>query len=316
MLQAIGLTKKYGDHLAIDHVSFKLEPGNVYGLLGKNGAGKTTTMNIITGYIAATSGNVIIQGKSLFDDPKEAKRHIGYLPEIPPLYEDMTVLEYLRFVAELKQIPVTERKKQIEEVMEITKVGHMSFRLIGNLSKGYRQRVGLAYAILGFPEIIILDEPTVGIDPKQLEDVRELIRTLSGRHTIVFSSHILSEAETLCDHAIILNNGCVAAMGTIRELAVQAGAGNRVKIRAAGTEEITKSILSACTFVRSFQTKAGQGKETLAELTMPADNAALAALFQAFSDRGTPLLEIRPEEYTMEDLFMQFTEDTRSEAGK
>lgn len=191
MIEVTNLTKKYGDHIAVDHLSFRVEKGQIYGFLGPNGAGKSTTMNIITGYLAATEGTVTIDGKDVQKDPEEAKRAIGYLPELPPLYVDMTVREYLDFVAELKKVPKKERKQQIDEVMEMTQITDMQQRLIRNLSKGYRQRVGLAQAILGYPEVIILDEPTVGLDPKQIIEIRDLIRKLGENHTVILSSHIL-----------------------------------------------------------------------------------------------------------------------------
>ena len=192
MIEVTNLTKKYGDHIAVDHLSFRVEKGQIYGFLGPNGAGKSTTMNIITGYLAATEGTVTIDGKDVQKDPEEAKCAIGYLPELPPLYVDMTVREYLDFVAELKKVPKKERKQQIDEVMEMTQITDMQQRLIRNLSKGYRQRVGLAQAILGYPEVIILDEPTVGLDPKQIIEIRDLIRKLGENHTVILSSHILS----------------------------------------------------------------------------------------------------------------------------
>ena len=188
MIEVSNLTKKYGDHIAVDHLSFRVEKGQIYGFLGPNGAGKSTTMNIITGYLAATEGTVTIDGKDVQKDPEEAKRAIGYLPELPPLYVDMTVREYLDYVAELKKVPKKERKQQIDEVMEMTQITDMQQRLIRNLSKGYRQRVGLAQAILGYPEVIILDEPTVGLDPKQIIEIRDLIRKLGENHTVILSS--------------------------------------------------------------------------------------------------------------------------------
>ena len=211
MIEVTNLTKKYGDHIAVDHLSFRVEKGQIYGFLGPNGAGKSTTMNIITGYLAATEGTVTIDGKDVQKDPEEAKRSIGYLPELPPLYVDMTVREYLDFVAELKKVPKKERKQQIDEVMEMTQITDMQQRLIRNLSKGYRQRVGLAQAILGYPEVIILDEPTVGLDPKQIIEIRDLIRKLGENHTVILSSHILSEVSAVCDHIMIIAHGKLVA---------------------------------------------------------------------------------------------------------
>ena len=203
MIEVKNLVKRYGDHLAVDDLSFTVERGQIYGFLGPNGAGKSTTMNIITGYIASTEGEVIINGHNILDEPGEAKKSIGYLPEQPPLYFDMTVIEYLKFAAELKKIPKADRQQMIDEVMELVKITDMQSRLIKNLSKGYKQRVGLAQAILGYPEIIILDEPTVGLDPKQIIEIRDLIKSLSEKHTVILSSHILSEVSAVCDLSLI-----------------------------------------------------------------------------------------------------------------
>ena len=192
MIEVKNLVKKYGDHTAVDHLNFTVEKGKIYGFLGPNGAGKSTTMNMITGYIASTEGEILIDGHNILDEPEVAKKKIGYLPEIPPLYQDMTVLEYLKFAAELKAIPKEEREKNIKEVMSTTKLEDMKRRLIKNLSKGYKQRVGLAQALLGYPEVIILDEPTVGLDPKQIIEIRDLIKSLGQKHTVILSSHILS----------------------------------------------------------------------------------------------------------------------------
>ena len=192
MIEVRNLVKKYGSHMAVNHLNFTIEKGKIYGFLGPNGAGKSTTMNMITGYIASTEGEILIDGHNILEEPEEAKKKIGYLPEIPPLYVDMTVSEYLKFVAELKSIPKEKRSGNINEVMSTTKLQSVKDRLIKNLSKGYRQRVGLAQALLGYPEIIILDEPTVGLDPKQIIEIRDLIKSLGNKHTVILSSHILS----------------------------------------------------------------------------------------------------------------------------
>ena len=205
MIEVNNLVKRYGDHTAVDHLSFKIEKGKIYGFLGPNGAGKSTTMNMITGYIASTEGTVTIDGHDILEEPEQAKKCIGYLPEIPPLYFDMTVLEYMNFAADLKKIPKNEKKSMVEEVMEMVKISDMRNRLIKNLSKGYRQRVGLAQAILGYPEVIILDEPTVGLDPKQIIEIRDLIKSLKKKHTVILSSHILSEVSAVCDYVLIIS---------------------------------------------------------------------------------------------------------------
>ena len=211
MIEINHLVKKYGDHIAVNDLSLNIESGKIYGFLGPNGAGKSTTMNIITGYLGATSGEVKINGFDVLAQPEEAKKCVGYLPELPPLYMDMTVLEYMNFVAELKQIPKDKRKSSVKEVMELTKIMDMKDRLIRNLSKGYRQRVGFAQAVIGYPEVIILDEPTVGLDPKQIIEIRELIKKLGEKHTVILRSHILSEISAVCDHNFIISKGKLVA---------------------------------------------------------------------------------------------------------
>ena len=220
MIEVRNLVKKYGDHLAVDHLDFKIETGRIYGFLGPNGAGKSTTMNIMTGYLGATEGEVIINGHDILKEPEEAKRHIGYLPEQPPLYMDMTVREYLEFAAELKGLKKRQSSGEIAEVEKLVKIKDVEHRLIKNLSKGYRQRVGLAQAVLGFPEIIILDEPSVGLDPKQIIEIRELIRKLAKNHTVILSSHILAEVREVCDHIMIISKGRLVASDTPENLEI------------------------------------------------------------------------------------------------
>lgn len=218
MIEVKDLVKKYGSHMAVDHLSFTIEPGRIYGLLGPNGAGKSTTMNIMTGYIGATAGDVLINGHSILDEPDEAKKYMGYLPEIPPLYVDMTVDEYLTFAARLKKIAAGDIRENVEKAKEAAHIQDVSGRLIKNLSKGYRQRVGLAYAVLGFPEIIILDEPTVGLDPKQIIEIRDVIRELGKNHTVILSSHILQEISAVCDYILIISHGKLVASDSIENL--------------------------------------------------------------------------------------------------
>ena len=218
MIEIKHLTKKYGDHTAVDDLTFTVKKGQIYGFLGPNGAGKSTTMNMITGYIGATSGDITINGYDIFEEPELAKKSIGYLPEQPPLYMDMTPYEYLRFAAELKKIPKSARKNMIQEIMERTMILDVKDRLIKNLSKGYKQRVGIAQALLGYPEIIILDEPTVGLDPKQIIEIRDLIREIGKQHTVILSSHILSEVSAICDYVLIISNGRLVASDTPENL--------------------------------------------------------------------------------------------------
>ena len=218
MIEVSHLTKKYGGHLAVDDVSFTVEDGQIYGLLGPNGAGKSTIMNILTGYLSATSGQVTVAGHPLPEEADEAKACVGYLPEQPPLYPEMTVGEYLNFVAELKKVPRAQRKEQVLRAARRTGLEKVLPRLIRSLSKGYKQRVGIAQALLGSPKIIILDEPTVGLDPAQVIEMRKLIRELGKAHTVILSSHILSEVQAVCQQGLILSKGKLAASGTLQEL--------------------------------------------------------------------------------------------------
>lgn len=245
MIEVKHLVKKYGEHLAVDDLSFTIEPGKIYGFLGPNGAGKSTTMNIMTGYIGATSGQVLIDGHDIFEEPMEAKRNVGYLPEIPPLYVDMTVDEYLMFGAKLKKIPKKNRTESVEEVKELAGLASVENRLIKNLSKGYRQRVGIAYAVLGLPDIIILDEPTVGLDPKQIIEIRELIKKLSEKHTVILSSHILSEVSAVCDYVLIISEGKLVASDTIDNLNKLMEDTNELKLKFKCDEERVRAFFES-----------------------------------------------------------------------
>ena len=218
VIEVRDLVKRYGKHVAVDHLNFRVKKGQIYGFLGPNGAGKSTTMNMLTGYLAATEGKILIDGHDVSEEPMEARRCIGYLPEVPPLYLDMTPYEYLQFVAELKGLPKEKQQNMIEKVMEQTQIEDMQERLIRHLSKGYRQRVGLAQALLGDPEVLILDEPMVGLDPKQIIEIRELIRSLGKKHTVILSSHILSEITSICDHVMIISHGKLVASDTPENL--------------------------------------------------------------------------------------------------
>ena len=243
MIEVSNLVKKYGDHTAVDHLSFQIEKGKIYGFLGPNGAGKSTTMNMITGYIASTEGKVMIDGHDILEEPEAAKKCIGYLPEMPPLYFDMTVLEYMKFAADLKKIPRNQKDKQIKEVMDMVKITDMKDRLIKNLSKGYRQRVGLAQAILGYPEVIILDEPTVGLDPKQIIEIRDLIKGLKQKHTVILSSHILSEVRAVCDYVLIISHGKLVASDTPDNLERLAAGSNSLLMKIKGEKDTIRKAL-------------------------------------------------------------------------
>ena len=310
MIEVTNLTKKYGDHIAVDHLSFRVEKGQIYGFLGPNGAGKSTTMNIITGYLAATEGTVTIDGKDIQKDPEEAKRSIGYLPELPPLYVDMTVREYLEFVAELKKVPKKERKQQIDEVMEMTQITDMQQRLIRNLSKGYRQRVGLAQAILGYPEVIILDEPTVGLDPKQIIEIRDLIRKLGENHTVILSSHILSEVSAVCDHIMIIAHGKLVASDSPENLQKLMSGSMELNLEVKGSAAAVKSALQEISQIDRIEENTEASKKIAKLKVISKENADIREqVFYALADAKLPILEMTHAEKSLEDIFLELTED-------
>ena len=310
MIEVSNLTKKYGDHIAVDHLSFRVEKGQIYGFLGPNGAGKSTTMNIITGYLAATEGTVTIDGKDVQKDPEEAKRAIGYLPELPPLYVDMTVREYLNFVAELKKVPKKERKQQIDEVMEMTQITDMQQRLIRNLSKGYRQRVGLAQAILGYPEVIILDEPTVGLDPKQIIEIRDLIRKLGENHTVILSSHILSEVSAVCDHIMIIAHGKLVASDSPENLQKLMSGSMELNLEVKGSAAAVKSALQEISQIDRIEENTEASKNVAKLKVISKENADIREqVFYALADAKLPILEMTHAEKSLEDIFLELTED-------
>lgn len=314
MIEVKNLVKRYGNHNAVDHLSFTVEDGQIFGFLGPNGAGKSTTMNIMTGYLAATEGDVVIEGHDILDEPEAAKQCIGYLPELPPLYPDMTVLEYLRFVAELKRLPKADRENQIGQAVALTHLEEMSNRLIRNLSKGYRQRVGLAQAILGFPKIIILDEPTVGLDPKQVVEIRDLIRHLAQDHTVLISSHILSEIRAVCDHVLIIRKGRFVACDAPEHLEEELSSNDRVELLVRGSRETVEKVLLSAegvvnhTFIEST--------DDTVRLEVSTDGDRRDSLFYAFADARCPLLEIRPKMASLEDVFLDLTDEDDAVAAQ
>jgi len=311
LIEVKNLVKQYGDHYAVNDVSFTIEKGLIYGFLGPNGAGKTTTMNIMTGYIGLTDGQVIINGHDIQEEPYEAKRSIGYLPEHPPVYGDMTPREYITFAAELKNLPKAEIEKSVEEVMELTKITDVQNRLIKNLSKGYRQRVGLAQAILGFPEIIILDEPTVGLDPRQIHEMRELIRSLGKEHTVILSSHILSEVQEVCDQIIIIHKGRLVAKGTPEELERDMrGAAMELTIKSDSAERV-RSFLSAMPGVKQVTCTGPVNGEVMVELEPVDKNEDMReAVYNACVAASCPLLMLRPSSVSLESVFLELIADT------
>lgn len=306
MIEVKNLVKKYGNHLAVDHLSFTVEKGQIYGFLGPNGAGKSTTMNIMTGYLGATEGEVLINGHDILKEPQVAKKCIGYLPELPPLYVDMTVLEYLQFVSELKKLPKGERKEQVEKVIALAKLEEVKRRLIKNLSKGYKQRVGLAQAMLGFPEIIILDEPTVGLDPKQIIEIRELIRELAKEHTVILSSHILAEIREVCDHIMIISNGRLVASDTPKNLEKLMTTTATIELEARGTVEQVEGILSAWNENAEFTCKEVEDK-VVAEIHIDSKEDLEESLFMAFAEAKCPLFALKKTEASLEEVFLKLT---------
>ena len=310
MIEVRNLTKKYGDHFAVQDISFSLEKGKIYGLLGPNGAGKSTTMNIMTGYIAATSGEVIIEGHDIFKEAEEAKKHIGYLPEIPPLYMDMTVWEYLFTVADLKGVPKSERKSMIGDVMEKVMITNMKDRLIKNLSKGYKQRVGIAQTLIGNPDIIILDEPTVGLDPKQIIEIRTLIKQLGEDHTVLISSHILSEIGAVCDHVVIINKGHLVVSDSTENLEKLFKGQDILCLSAQGELEKIQNILREFPALSIADMKEAEEAETYRFQLKVQDQADYRnQLFFRFAEAGIPLLEISRAGMSLEDIFLEITEE-------
>ena len=292
MIEVKNLVKRYGDHVAVNNLSFTVEEGQIYGFLGPNGAGKSTTMNIITGYLASTEGEVLINGHNILEEPEEAKKCIGYLPELPPVYTDMTVLEYLKFVAELKKIPKDQRKKQILEVMNLVKITDMQNRLIKNLSKGYRQRVGLAQAVLGYPPIIILDEPTVGLDPKQIIEIRDLIKSLGKKHTVILSSHILSEVSAVCDYVMIIAKGQLVASDTPENLSKLMLGSNTVTCTVHGTRKQLVPALNALDAKEIQYENTPNEEQIKVKITTEKDKDIREELFYALAKANCPILEL------------------------
>lgn len=316
LIEVKNLTKKYGTTTAVDDVSFKIRDGRIYGLLGPNGAGKSTTMNIITGCLAATSGSVLINGYDVCNDPIEAKKQIGYLPEIPPLYADMTAFEYLHFVAEAKGVKPARAEKQVTEVMEQTGITHMKNRLISGLSKGYKQRVGIAQAMLGNPDVIILDEPTVGLDPQQIIEIRELIRKLGKTKTVILSSHILAEISEVCDHIIIISRGKIVADNTLAELEARAGDGATLRMSIKGDRDGILNVISRYPSVRECRVVDEKDGLVHLELDVPKTVDIRDELFFAMAEKRYAVVNIEQVTASLEEVFLSLTDQTRGTPDK
>lgn len=307
MIQVSHLSKKYGSHYAVRDLTFHVEKGQIYGFLGPNGAGKSTTMNIVTGYLAATEGEIKINGHDIMQEPEEARMSIGYLPEIPPVYPDMTVKEYLMFAAELKKVPAKERKAQVMEAMEMTKIMDMQNRLIKNLSKGYKQRVGLSQALIGAPEILILDEPTVGLDPKQIIEIRDLIRSLKGKHTIILSSHILSEVSALCEQILIISKGQLVACDTAEALVRMMSGQNQIELEVMGNTEAVQKVLESIPEIKDFTLNQIAEKKVSAVIITEQDVDIREKLFYALAENKLPIMQLTRNVKSLEDIFLEVT---------
>jgi ABC-2 type transport system ATP-binding protein len=322
LIEVRNLVKDYGGHLAVDHLSFTIHDGQIYGFLGPNGAGKSTTMNIMTGYIGATEGDVLINGHNILEEPEEAKKCIGYLPELPPLYVDMTVEEQLIFAAELKKIPKKEKTQAVQEVMELAKLTDVKGRLIRNLSKGYRQRVGLAQAVIGFPPVIVLDEPTVGLDPKQIIEIRDTIKELGKNHTVILSSHILSEVSAVCDHIMIIDKGKLIASDTPENLERQMAVASGMELLIKGAREEVETTLNAISQVDTFKVLES-GEEGICKALVgfgsgedEGEEDVRERIFFAFADKRLPILSMQSQKASLEDVFLELTKDGESASVK
>ena len=309
MIEVRDLVKQYGDHVAVDHLSFTVEKGQIYGFLGPNGAGKSTTMNIMTGYIGATEGEVIINGHNTIDEPEAAKKCIGYLPEIPPLYSDMTVYEYLTFAAELKKVPKAEIEAEVARVAAATHLEEMFDRLTANLSKGYKQRVGVAQAIIGSPDIVILDEPTIGLDPTQILEMRELIRSLGKQHTVIISSHILAEIQAVCDQVLIINHGRLVATGTPAELEAQLSSSSaEVTVKASDADKVISTLSAIDGVIRTELCPSEEG-EVSVKLSVRKGADVREAIFNVCVASNMPMLALSAGETSLERVFIELVKE-------
>ena len=309
MIEVKNLTKRSGSNLALNHIHFSLEEGTILGFLGPNGAGKSTTMNIITGYLSPTEGSITVDGFDTLENPLEAKKRIGYLPEIPPLYTDMTVKEYLNFMYDLKKVKLP-RKEHIAEICSLVKIDDVYGRLIANLSKGYRQRVGIAQALLGNPPVLILDEPTVGLDPKQIIEIRNLIKSLGRKHTVILSSHILSEVQAVCERVIVINRGSIVADGTPDSLAHSLSNENRLLLRMEGEEKAIKQGLHSLRGVKEVDAY-GEKEPGVYEFSVEGNEGTdlRRPVFALAAQNHWPILSMKNTDLTLEDVFLRLTSD-------
>ncbi len=310
MIEVTNVTKRYGTHTAVDDVSFRIEAGEVVGFLGPNGAGKSTTMNIITGFLSATEGTVTVDDIDVLEDPIGAKRTLGYLPELPPLYVEMTVRDYLRFVARVKGVDRAERDDANDEIMRSVGIEHVADRMIRNLSKGYRQRVGLGQALVGDPKALILDEPTIGLDPHQIIEMRDLVRTLGERRTVILSSHILPEVSAVCERIIIISHGRIVASDTAENLGKALAGSGRFAVRIKGAADSAQAALTGVDGVESVRVTGHSAATGIVDLEVGTGDAdPREDIFYALADAKLPLFGMRSLEVTLEEIFLQLTED-------
>ena len=315
MIEVQDLTKTYGSVTAVDHVSFTVNKGEILGFLGPNGAGKTTTMRILTGFMPATSGTAKISGHDVFNESLEVRQHIGYLPENPPLYLDMTVSDYLEFVTRIKNVPADRRAQRVDDVLQKTSLTDKRNELIKRLSRGYKQRVGLAQALVHDPDVIILDEPTVGLDPKQIIEVRNLIKGLAGSHTIILSTHILPEVSMTCDRVVIINKGKIAAVDTTQNLTSQLKGGQKVRLEVQAPEQQAKELLSQVPGVSRVNIESANAGRVVLSVEVAQGQDVRSALAARVVQQGWPLTELRGVSMSLEDIFLELTTDDAAHAA-
>ncbi len=315
MIEVKNLCKKYGNKFAINNVNFTINDGQIVGFLGPNGAGKTTTLSILTGYLASTSGTVLINGIDIVEDPINAKKCIGYLPDTPPLYPELTVFEQLKFSYDLKGLPKADRKKEIEAIMAKVKITNMKDRLTKNLSKGYKQRVGLAVAMLGNPEILVLDEPTIGLDPKQVIEMRQIIKGLSKTHTILFSSHILSEVSAICDTVMIISDGVLIDTQTTDNLSASLKGTDHITIRVKDNFDKVKSAFNGIDLIKSVK-NIGSLEDNTIDVEIEAKNNAdiREVVYKALSKNNLTVLSLTAKSYSLEEIFLNVTNKSNSKS--
>jgi ABC-2 type transport system ATP-binding protein len=314
LIEVEHLVKSYGQARAVNDISFKVEKGEILGFLGPNGAGKTTTMRVLTGYLPATGGTARIAGFDVFEQSMEVRKRIGYLPETPPLYPDMSVTDYLTFVARIKGVATAEIPNRVAEAMKMATLTERKDELIKRLSRGFKQRVGIAQAIVHNPDVIILDEPTVGLDPNQIKEVRSLIKNLAGQHTIILSTHILPEVEMTCDRVVIINKGSIAAVDTTQNLTKQLKGGERVRLQVIGSAEDLRNSIARIEGVRSVEVKSSEDSLVTADVESESGADLRAQIASRVVSGGFDLLELRAVNLSLEDIFMQLTTEEKTEA--